>query len=141
MDKSILDDYIDACAAIEETEKEIAKIKAKRKTIVQSVVKGSMSEFPYAAKNFHFEGMEHSVVKNPGQLRMQEAILEERKAKAEEIRGRVDEWLNTIPYRKQRLVKLKHFDRKPWEKVAEEMGRDATGEKLRKELENFLKNN
>lgn len=141
MDKSILDDYIDACELIRETEKEIAKLKAKKKTIVQAVVKGSMSEFPYAPKNFHCEGIEHSVVKNPGRLMMQEAILEERKAKAEEVKLRVDEWMNTVPMRMQRIIVKKVFEKKSWEQVAIEMGRDVSADSVRMEYKRFVQDN
>lgn len=41
MDKIVLNDYIDACAVLKETEKEIRKLKKKKKTIVQGSVKGS----------------------------------------------------------------------------------------------------
>lgn len=141
MDKSILDDYIDACELIRETEKEIKKIKAKRQTIVQSVVKGSMPEFPYAPQNFRVEGIEHSVIKNPGRLMMQEAILEERKAKAEEVKLHVDEWMNTIPMRMQRIIVKKVFEKKSWEQVAIEMGRDVSADGVKMEYHRFVKDN
>ncbi|KAK9679509.1 hypothetical protein QE152_g40010 [Popillia japonica] len=142
MEESVLDDYIDACELIRETEKEINKIrKAKRQTIVQSMVKGSMQEFPYAPQNFHVEGIEHSVIKNPGQLRMKEKILEERKKKAEELEVKVDEWLNTIPFRMQRIIRMKIFENEPWDTVAAKMGRNATANSVKMEYHRFIKDN
>ena len=37
MDKKILEDYIDACEFIKETEAEIKKLKKKRKTVIDKV--------------------------------------------------------------------------------------------------------
>ena len=42
MDKTILQDYIDACELIKETEKDIQRLNQKKKTIIQTNVKGSM---------------------------------------------------------------------------------------------------
>ena len=41
MDKNILNDYIDACALVQETERDIRALKKKRKTIIQTNVSGS----------------------------------------------------------------------------------------------------
>ena len=46
MDKRILEDYIDACEFIKETETEIRDLE-KRKKIVQDNVRGSNPEFLY----------------------------------------------------------------------------------------------
>ena len=141
MDKSILRDYIDACELIKETEEDIRQLKRQRKTIVTDSVKGSMHEFPYAAQNFKIAGVSHTVIKHPGELKKQETILEERKANAEKIKTKVEAWMNTIPMRMQRIIRMKHFERKSWDKVAAKMGEDVSKEAIRKELENFLKNN
>ena len=53
MEKHILEQYIDACALIKETEDEIRKLKRQRKRIEQDIVKGSSPEFPYTAQSFH----------------------------------------------------------------------------------------
>ena len=47
MDKKILNNYIDACALVKETEKDIRRLKKKRKTVIQTNVKGSNPIFPY----------------------------------------------------------------------------------------------
>ena len=47
MDKRILNDYIDACALVKETEADICRLKKKRKTVIQTNVKGSNPRFPY----------------------------------------------------------------------------------------------
>ena len=55
MDKRILEQYIDACENIKEIEKEIIRLK-KRKRIVQDSVKGSNPEFPDQPQSCHIEG-------------------------------------------------------------------------------------
>lgn len=138
MEKDILKDYIDACELIKETEEDIRRLKRQRKTIVTDSVKGSMHEFPYAAQNFKIEGLSYAVVENPGELKKQEAILEERKANAEKLKTQVEAWMNKIPMRMQRIIRLKHFERKSWGKVAAKMGRDATADGVRMEFNNFM---
>ncbi|MGL5436607.1 MAG: RNA polymerase subunit sigma-70 [Lachnospiraceae bacterium] len=141
VDKNILRDYIDACELIKETEEDIRHLKRQRKTIVTDSVKGSMPEFPYAAQNFKIAGVSHTVIKNPGELKKQEVILEERKTNAEKIKTQVEVWMNTIPMRMQRIIRMKYFERKTWDKVAKRMGCDVSGDAIRKELESFMKNN
>ena len=46
MDKAILQDYIDACELVKETEAEIRKLNRKKRTVVQTNVKGSSPDFP-----------------------------------------------------------------------------------------------
>ena len=138
MDKEILVQYIDACALVKETEEEIRKIKKCRKTIVQGTVKGSMKEFPYAAKNFRVQGISYSVVMNPGALEAEERLLEEQRRNAEQIKIRVEEWLNTVPVRMVRIIRKRVFEQKSWDRVAGGMGRKATADGIRKEFERFL---
>lgn len=141
MDKEILLQYIDACALVKETEEEIRKIKKCRKTIVQGTVKGSMKEFPYAAKNFRVQGISYSVVMNPGALEAEERLLEEQRRNAEQIKIRVEEWLNTVPVRMVRIIRKRVFEQKSWDRVAGEMGRKATADSVRMEFERFMAEN
>ena len=46
MDKQILGQYIDACAQVEDTRKEILKLQKARKRVERDAVKGSSHEFP-----------------------------------------------------------------------------------------------
>lgn len=46
--------------------------------------------------------------------------------------------MNTIPQRMQRIIKYRIFEERSWERVADRMGRKATGEKIRKEFERFM---
>lgn len=141
LDKEILEQYIDACELIKETEADIQRVKKQRKTIIQDSVKGSMHGFPYAAQSFKIQGMTYSAVREPGALAAYEHLLEERKAQAEEIKIQVEAWLNTIPQRMQRIIRLSIFEKKSWGEVAIRMGRKATADSVRKEYERFIENN
>ena len=54
--KNILEQYMDACELVKETEKDIQQLKKKRKTIVQTNVKGSNPEWPYQEQHFKVQG-------------------------------------------------------------------------------------
>lgn len=138
MDKAILEDYIDACEQIKETEKEISALKKKRKTIIQTNVSGSNPNFPYEKKHFKIQGTAITV-REDSRLRQKEKILEERKENAERLKQQVEEWLNTIPNRMQRIIRYKIFEGGSWEQVATKIGRKATGDSVRMEFNKFMK--
>lgn len=141
MDKDILKQYIDACEAVKETEEQIRRLQKNRKTVVVDAVKGSMHDFPFAAKSFKVAGIAHSVLEDPGQLDREELILEERKAAAAQIKSQVEAWLNTIPVRMQRIIRYRDFEELTWRQVAMKMGRKATEEGVRKEYQRFFDEN
>ena len=137
MDKNILDQYMDACALIKETEADIQELK-KRKRVVQDSVKGSNPEFPYQSQSFHIEG----TTERSGDwslLAAEQRILADRKANAAKIKTEVEAWMNTIPQRMQRIIRMKIFKNLEWERIADEIGRGATGDSVRKEFERFIK--
>lgn len=138
IDKRILYDYIDACELIKETEEEIRKLRKKKKTITRTSVSGSNPEFPYNPQHFEIEGTTFTH-KDDSNLREEEKILEERKKNAEKIKLEVERWMNTIPNRKQRIIKHKIFDELTWQQVAQKIGRKATGDSIRMEFNNFMK--
>lgn len=139
MDKGVLEQYIDACELIKETEADIRRVKKQRKTIIQDSVKGSMHDFPYAAQSFKIQGMTYSAVREPGALAAYEQLLEERKARAEEIKVQVEAWLNTIPQRMQRIIRFRFFEDLSWGETASRIGRKATADSIRMEFTNFMK--
>ena len=139
MDKRILYDYIDACELIKETEEEIRKLRKKKKMIVRTSVSGSNPEFPYNPQHFEIEGTTFTH-KDDSNLREEEKILEERKKNAEKIKLEVERWMNTIPNRMQRIIEYKIFKELTWQQVAQKMGRKATGDSIRMEFNNFMKN-
>lgn len=139
MDKGILEQYIDACELVKETEEQIRRLKNNRKTVVVDTVKGSMHDFPYAPKSFKVTGIAHDVVADPGRLDREEAILQERLQNAERIKHDVEIWMNSISVRMQRIIRYKIFEKMTWEQVARRLGRRATGEGVRKEYEKLMK--
>ncbi len=138
MDKAILQDYIDACELVKETEAEIRKLNRKKRTVVQTNVKGSSPDFPYIEQHFRIQGTTFTV-KDDSHLRYEEKALAQRKARAEEVKRQVDEWLLTVPIRMQRIIRYRYLEGMTWEQVAARMGRRATADSVRMELNNFLK--
>ena len=138
MDKAILQDYIDACELVKETEAEIRKLNRKKRTVVQTNVKGSSPDFPYIEQHFRIQGTTFTV-KDDSHLRYEEKALSQRKARAEEVKRQVDEWLLTVPIRMQRIIRYRYLEGMTWEQVAARMGRRATADSVRMELNNFLK--
>ena len=138
MDKAILQDYIDACELVKETEAEIRKLNRKKRTVVQTNVKGSSPDFPYIEQHFRIQGTTFTV-KDDSHLRYEEKALAQRKARAEEVKHQVDEWLLTVPIRMQRIIRYRYLEGMTWEQVAARMGRRATADSVRIELNNFLK--
>ena len=140
LDKTILQDYIDACELVKETEAEIRKLDRKKRTVVQTNVKGSSPDFPYIPQHFKIQGTTFTV-KDDSHLRYEEKALAQRKARAEEVRLQVDEWLLTVPIRMQRIIRYRYLEGLTWEQVAMRMGRRATADSVRKELERFFEKN
>ena len=138
MDKHILNDYIDACELVKETEADIRRLKKKKKTIVQTNVKGSNPDFPYQEQHFQIQGTEFTY-QDDGNLRLEEKLLEQRKENATKVKMQVEQWLNTIPNRMQRIIRYKIFDGMTWEQVATRIGRKATGDSVRMEYERFMR--
>lgn len=140
MEKHILQDYIDACELIKETEADIRKLKRKKKTIIQTNVKGSNPNFPYQEQHFKVQGTAFTF-RDDSQLRIEEKLLTERKANAEKIKLLVEAWMNTIPNRMQRIIRYRIFEGESWEQVAKRLGRKATGDGVKMEYRRFLEKN
>ena len=130
VDKKILEQYVDACEMIRETEQDIKRLKRKRQTIVTGSVKGSMNDFPYAETHFKIEGTSFTYT-DDAQLRIEEKLLEERKAQ-------VEQWMNGIPVRMQRIIRYKFFEGMSWEQVAVRMGRKSTEGSVKMEFQRFM---
>lgn len=137
MDKNILNDYIDACENIKDTENDIRKLNKRKKTIIQTNVSGSNPNFPYEKRRFRIQGTAFTY-KDDMSLRFYKKTLEERKQNAEELKIQVEQWLNTIPNRMQRIIRYKIFEGMTWEQVATRLGRKATGESVRMEFNRFM---
>lgn len=140
MDKDILNDYMDACALIKEAEDDIRKLKKKRKTIIQTNVKGSNPDFPYQPQHFKIQGTTFTY-EDDSHLRFEEKLLEERKANAETLKQQVDQWMLTIPMRMQRIIRYKCFEKLQWGEVADRMGGKATADSIKMEFRRFMEQN
>ena len=138
MNKEILEEYIDACELIRETEEDIRKLEKKQKAVQQDSVQGSNPEFPYQKMHFHIEGINGSLSLD-NRIAREKKLLQERKENAERIKEQVQQFINTAPPRMQRIIRMKFFEGNTWEQVANKLGRKANGESVRKEFENFLK--
>lgn len=138
MDKSVLEQYIDACAQIREIEADIKRLK-KRKGVVQDSVRGSNSEFPYQPKSFHLEGTMEQI-EDRYVLEEEQRLLDERMAAATRIKMDVEAWMLTIPQRMQRIIDYKIFKKMSWKETADKLGRGATADGVRMEFNNFIKN-
>ena len=136
MDKKILEDYIDACEFIKETEAEIKKLKKKRKTVIDKV-RGSNPDFPYQPQSFGIAGTTTTYA-DEDLIKSEEHILETQKRQAEELKLGVEEWMQEIPFRMQRIIRYKFFNRLSWEEVAMLMKCKAGGEAMRKEYDRFM---
>ncbi len=137
MDKHILDQYIDACELIKETEKDIQKLRQKKTTVIQTNVSGSNPDFPYNPQHFKIQGTTFTF-REDSQLRMEEKLLEQRKEAASGIKTQVEEWMNTIPVRMQRIIRYKIFKGLTWEQVAQRLGRKATEGSVKMEYQRFM---
>lgn len=137
MDKKILNDYIDACVVIRETEAEISKLEKKKK-LVQDKVTGSNPEWPYEPRSFSLGGTVETVA-DANRLNFEKHILEMQKEDAEALKAQVEEWMKTIPFRMQRIIRYKYFHRLSWEEVAMLMKSKQGGEAIRLEFYRFMR--
>ena len=137
MDKIILEQYIDACELIRETEKEIRDLRKKKKTVVQTNVRGSNPEFPYNPQHFKIAGTAFTYEED-ARLRHEEKILEERREQAQRLKVDVEQWMNHIPQRMQRIIKYRVFEEMSWSQVASKLGRKATEGSVKMEFQRFF---
>lgn len=136
--RQILNDYIDACELIRETEEDIRRLEKFRTATVHVKVKGSMPEFPYLEQGINIGGVQYST-RNEDQLMMEKQILDERRKAADAIRLQAEEIINRAPIRMQRIIRLKCVEGMTWKEVAKKMGRGCTEMSVRKEFDRFLK--
>ena len=137
MDKKILDQYIDACELIKETEMEILRLENMQVQMAQDSVTGSNPDYPYEQRRFKIEGVIFSCG-DAVRLDRQRKILEQRRQQAEEIKAEVESWMNGIPTRMQRIIRYRFFQELTWENTAKKIGRKATADSVRKEFERFF---
>ena len=140
MDRTILVRYMDACALVEETEADLARLKEERKDHAVDSVKGSNPNFPYEPRVFRVEGVSYQEYLKPDEQKQIESLLQKRRDAAAMVRVEVDAWLNTIPIRMQRIVRARFMQHKTWEEVRKSLDA-ASPEAVRMEFERFMKKN
>lgn len=140
MDKRNLEECIDACEVIKETEAEIHKLEERKSITANETVSGSNPEFPYNPQHFKVQGTTYSY-EDDRKIRAKKEILKKKKEKAEELKLQVEVWMISIPLRMQRIIKYKIFEEMTWQQVADRMGRKVTEESVRKEFKRFFEKN
>lgn len=136
MDKKILEDYIDACEFIKETEAEIKKLEMKKR-FVQDKVRGSNPDWPYEERSFSLGGSVETAA-DAFTLAREKRILEEQRKVASDLKLGVEEWMKEIPFRMQRIIRYKFFNELTWGEVATLMGRKCTAGSVRMEYQRFM---
>ncbi len=136
MDKKILEDYIDACEFIKDTEAEIKKLE-KKKRFVQDKVRGSNPDWPYEERSFNLGGSVETAA-DAFTLAREKRILEEQRKVASDLKLGVEEWMKEIPFRMQRIIRYKIFSGLSWEETATLMGRKCTAGSVRMEYQRFM---
>lgn len=137
MEKKVLEQYIDACELIKETEKDIRRLKKKRQTIVQTNVSGSNPDFPYNPQHFKIAGTAFTYEED-SRLRHEEKILEERKENAQRLKTEVEQWMNHIPQRIATDHQVQSLRGAQLSQVAAKLGRKATADSVRMEYLRFM---
>ena len=138
MQKTVLSEYEDACRLVEETERDLDKLRNQLKDTATDIVKGSNPNFPYEARTFHIEGVSYGEYMKPDEVKRLEFILTQRRNIAKERRLVVEYWMNTVPPRIARIVRLKYFKKLGWTEVAMQVG-CGSGDAARMELNRYLK--
>ena len=132
--KQVLNDYVDACELVRETEEDIEALQNEESMMTSDKVKGSMEEYPYIETSFNIKGADERQVEH---LRRKRMILNERKAKAESIKLRALEVINQAPIRIQRIIRFRYEKKLTWEEVADRM-KGSTSGGLKMELKRFF---
>lgn len=138
VNRNVIAEYEDACRLVEETESDLISLKKLYEGAAVDVVRGSNPNFPYEPRTFRIEGVDYAEYKNPTEIHQLEVILGERKERAKEKRMAVEYWMNTVPSRIARIVRMKYFMKKSWSDVAFAVGLN-TPEAARMELTRFMK--
>ena len=136
--KCVLSEYEDLCRLIEETEADLERLKRNYQRHATDIVKGSNPNFPYEARHFRVEGVSYDEYKGSEDMRRIEKTLKERKEIASRKRLEVEDWINGVPARIARIVRMKYFKHMTWFDVGMAMGglgKDMVRMELRRYVE------
>lgn len=137
MDKTVLAQYMDACQLVEETRAELRVLEEKYDDHAVDVVRGSNPEFPFQAMTFHVHGIATDPYRLDSEHLRLKHVLEERLSRANTLKVDVEVWLNTIPIRMSRIIKMKYLQGLTWDTVSARMGM-GTKDAARKAFERFM---
>ena len=140
MRTDVLSEYTDACHLVEETEEDLRAIKAKLSEMAVDSVRGSNPEYPYEPRTFRIEGIGKEYWHGDEDIQRLEQILKQRRDNARKARIHVESWINTVPVRIQRIVRMKYFQRMTWDTVSARLGYKS-GAAAHMELYRFLTEN
>ena len=138
-EQEILKQYIDACELIKETENDIQRLQRRRRDVLTDKVQASNPEFPYQPISVTVQGVAGLWDGTESELAKEERVLVQRKAQCAALKSSAERFINTVPPRIARIIRLRYFKRKSWEDVAEILGRGATPDAVRKELDAYFK--
>ena len=138
MDKSILSQYRASETIIQQTERQIKRLKEAKENVLSDTVSGSNPNFPYEPVTFRIEGYGSAAYYNDAQIKELELLLTERRKIAADLRLRVEAWLNTLPPRIQLIVHTKFVVGATWEEVARRVGGNSTPDGVRMEYSRFM---
>lgn len=139
-EQEILKQYIDACELLKETENDLAKLRKKSKAVVTDKVQASNPEFPYQPISVTVQGDPSLWDGTEKEIAREEAVLIQRKEQCARLKTDAERFINTVPPRIARIIRLRYFQRKSWEEVSIILERGATADSVRKELDAHFKN-
>ena len=137
IDKTSLMEYNDLCAQVVETEEQLKRLQLALNSVVHDSVKGSNPEYPYEPITFHISGISPKLTNDD--IEACRAMLAARRTAAKNKRLEVEAWVNTIPVRMQRIVRMKYFEGMTWTEVALRLGGRVSGDAVRMEFTAFMK--
>lgn len=139
--KKYLEQYVDMTCELPELERKIANIEKKiakieKEGVVQDTVTGGNG----GTQHFVIEGFPIP------EYRKQRTRLFRKKMEYETLKKQLEEYVDEIETflsgidnsRIRRIINYKYIDGLSWYEVADKIGRTATSESVRKELERFL---
>lgn len=136
IDKTALLEYTDLCMQAVETEEQLKKLIKAQNDVLHDSVRGSNPEFPYEPMSFHIAGVSEKLTS--ADIEKCRRILSARREAVKNKRIEVEAWVNTIPVRMQRIVRMKYFEGMTWTDVAMRIGRNVGPDAIRKEFTAFM---
>lgn len=144
--KYLLKQYSDLQIEIRELEQRITKLQNKKIKVEHDRVKGSSDAFPYTERSFLIEGYNYPEAdRKEARLITYNNLLCRRKAKCEDMKLEIEEFISNIPdSRTRRVFQYRYIDGLEWLRIARIFGKyeESYARKIHdRYLENLEKNN